>query len=69
MWALRDYGFRALIAPSFADILRANCFKNGLLPIVLGDADVERPDALRAVAPAGCDSISARNILLRRLER
>ncbi len=34
-WALRDYGFRALIAPSFADIFYNNCFKNGLLPIVL----------------------------------
>jgi len=36
-WALRDYGFRALIAPSFADIFYNNCFKNGLLPIVLED--------------------------------
>lgn len=35
-WALADYGFRALIAPSFADIFYNNCFKNGLLPIVLG---------------------------------
>lgn len=34
-WALHDYGFRALIAPSFADIFYGNCFKNGLLPIVL----------------------------------
>ena len=38
-WALEDYGFRAIIAPSFADIFYNNCFKNGLLPIVL-DADV-----------------------------
>jgi 3-isopropylmalate/(R)-2-methylmalate dehydratase small subunit len=37
-WALEDYGFRAIIAPSFADIFYNNCFKNGLLPIVL-DAD------------------------------
>lgn len=34
-WALEDYGFRAIIAPSFADIFFNNCFKNGLLPIVL----------------------------------
>mgnify|MGYP006098206525 CR=1 FL=1 len=34
-WALEDFGFRAIIAPSFADIFYNNCFKNGLLPIVL----------------------------------
>ncbi len=34
-WALKDYGFRAIIAPSFADIFYNNCFKNGLLPIIL----------------------------------
>ena len=39
-WALADYGFRAIIAPSFADIFANNCLKNGLLPIVLGDAEV-----------------------------
>ena len=38
-WALADYGFRALIAPSFADIFFNNCYKNGLLPVVLG-ADI-----------------------------
>jgi len=38
-WALLDYGFRAVIAPSFADIFFNNCFKNGILPIVL-DANV-----------------------------
>ena len=41
-WALADYGFRALIAPSYADIFFNNCFKNGLLPIVLPDASVDR---------------------------
>jgi 3-isopropylmalate/(R)-2-methylmalate dehydratase small subunit len=41
-WALADYGFRALIAPSFADIFFNTCFKNGLLPIVLPDAAVDR---------------------------
>ena len=36
-WALQQYGFRAIIAPSYADIFFNNCFKNGLLPIVLPD--------------------------------
>jgi len=39
-WALEQFGFRALIAPSFADIFFNNCFKNGLLPIVLSEAQV-----------------------------
>ncbi|TCK09443.1 3-isopropylmalate dehydratase small subunit [Marinobacterium mangrovicola] len=41
-WALDDYGFRAVIAPSFADIFYNNCFKNGLLPIVLNDSQVDQ---------------------------
>jgi 3-isopropylmalate/(R)-2-methylmalate dehydratase small subunit len=41
-WALDQYGFRAIIAPSYADIFFTNCFKSGLLPIVLPDADVAR---------------------------
>ncbi len=40
-WALEDYGFRAIIAPSFADIFYNNCFKNGLLPIRLDEAVVD----------------------------
>lgn len=40
-WALEQYGFRVIIAPSFADIFFNNCFKNGLLPIVLAEQDVE----------------------------
>ncbi len=39
-WAIDQYGFRALIAPSYADIFFNNCFKNGLLPIVLPEAQV-----------------------------
>ncbi len=39
-WALLDYGFRCLIAPSFADIFFNNCFKNGMLPVVLQPAEV-----------------------------
>jgi 3-isopropylmalate/(R)-2-methylmalate dehydratase small subunit len=48
-WALDDYGFRAIIAPSFADIFFNNCFKNGLLPIVL---DKEVVDGLFAEVEA-----------------
>ncbi|MBN3726127.1 3-isopropylmalate dehydratase small subunit [Burkholderia sp. Ac-20379] len=40
-WALEQYGFRAIIAPSFADIFFNNCFKNGLLPIVLSEQQVD----------------------------
>ena len=46
-WALEDYGFRAIIAPSFADIFRSNCTKIGLLPVALDD------DSVRAIADAG----------------
>jgi 3-isopropylmalate/(R)-2-methylmalate dehydratase small subunit len=41
-WALADYGFRALVAPSFADIFQTNCLKNGLLPIALTESQVDR---------------------------
>ncbi|MFQ3201420.1 MAG: 3-isopropylmalate/(R)-2-methylmalate dehydratase small subunit, partial [Zhongshania sp.] len=40
-WALEDYGFQCVIAPSFADIFFNNCFKNGVLPVVLPAAKVE----------------------------
>jgi len=40
-WALLDYGFRVVIAPSYADIFFNNCFKNGILPIVLDEATVD----------------------------
>ncbi len=41
-WALEQYGFRALIAPSYADIFFNNCYKNGLLPVVLPESQVAR---------------------------
>jgi 3-isopropylmalate/(R)-2-methylmalate dehydratase small subunit len=41
-WALQQYGFRALVAPSYADIFFNNCFKNGLLPIRLSEREVDR---------------------------
>jgi len=40
-WAIREYGFRAIIAPSFADIFYNNCFNNGILPLVLAEATVQ----------------------------
>ena len=46
-WGLQDYGFRAIVAPSFADIFYSNCTKIGLLPVVVGDEDC------RALARAG----------------
>jgi 3-isopropylmalate/(R)-2-methylmalate dehydratase small subunit len=41
-WALADYGFRAVIAPSYADIFHNNCYKNGLLPVILPESAVDR---------------------------
>jgi 3-isopropylmalate/(R)-2-methylmalate dehydratase small subunit len=49
VWALRDYGFRCVIAPSFGNIFYSNMFKNGLLPVVIGEDDVE----------AICDEVDA----------
>jgi 3-isopropylmalate/(R)-2-methylmalate dehydratase small subunit len=46
-WALEDYGFRAIIAPSFADIFRSNCTKIGLLPVQLDE------ESVKAIADAG----------------
>src|SRR3712207_5692703 len=51
-WALLDYGFRAVIAPSFADIFANNCTKNGIVPVVLSEEDVTRL-AKRAVEAPG----------------
>jgi len=41
-WAIEDYGFRAILAPSFADIFFSNCFKNGLLPITLSSETIDQ---------------------------
>lgn len=72
-WALADFGFRVLLAPSFADIFFNNCFKNGLLPIELAAERIEAlfrtasgPEALRiavdlprqTLTPAGGEPIS-----------
>ncbi len=50
-WGLEDYGFRVLLAPSFADIFFNNCFKNGLLPIRLSEETVEELFARTAKYP------------------
>ena len=50
-WALEQYGFRALIAPSFADIFFNNCFKNGILPIVLPESQVAQAVRRSACLP------------------
>jgi 3-isopropylmalate/(R)-2-methylmalate dehydratase small subunit len=47
-WALLDYGFHAILAPSFADIFYNNCFKNGILPVTLPDAQID--EVFRRVA-------------------
>lgn len=55
-WALDDYGFRVVIAPTFADIFFSNCFQNGMLPIRLAEEDVD--ELFRRVATAaetGCE--------------
>ena len=64
-WALADYGFRALIAPSYADIFFNNCFKNGLLPIVLPDEKVDRLFA----DVAASDMYAAIDLLADKLDR
>lgn len=51
VWALEDFGFRAVIAPSFADIFYNNCFKNGVLPIYLSEEQVEQLFAKVAADP------------------
>jgi 3-isopropylmalate/(R)-2-methylmalate dehydratase small subunit len=56
-WALEDYGFRAVIAPSFADIFRNNCFKIGLLPVEL------RAESVRALMDAVLDDPTTRIVV------
>jgi 3-isopropylmalate/(R)-2-methylmalate dehydratase small subunit len=52
-WALHDYGFKAIIAPSFGDIFRNNCYQNGMLPVQLTESQV-RELMDRAKARPGC---------------
>ena len=55
-WALAEYGFRAIIAPSFADIFFGNCCQNGLLPVVLPEAQVQELLARARPRPRGYDA-------------
>jgi 3-isopropylmalate/(R)-2-methylmalate dehydratase small subunit len=50
-WALLDYGFKCIIAPSFADIFYSNCFQNGILPVVLPQETIDRIMAAAAGQP------------------
>jgi 3-isopropylmalate/(R)-2-methylmalate dehydratase small subunit len=56
-WALLDYGFRAVVAPSYGDIFYNNCLKNGLLPVVLSTHEVDRLFADAAAFPGFCLTI------------
>lgn len=66
VWALRDFGIRALIAPSFAGIFGGNCLKNGLLPIVLEDAVVQKlfADVLSQPGYQVCVDLSQQTVTL-----
>jgi 3-isopropylmalate/(R)-2-methylmalate dehydratase small subunit len=64
-WALADFGIRVILAPSFADIFFNNCFKNGILPIVLGGATIDQlfnlatgPEALRIAVDLPAQSLT-----------
>ena len=63
-WALLDFGIRCIIAPSFADIFYNNCFKNGILPIVLPPAAVDRLMALAQQAATLSIDLNAGEIRL-----
>jgi len=72
-WALADYGFRVLIAPSFADIFYNNCFQNGILPVRLSEQDVHelfaralgQPDYRLTVDLGDCTLADAQGLALR----
>ncbi|WP_323140711.1 3-isopropylmalate dehydratase small subunit [Massilia phyllosphaerae] len=64
-WALAEYGFRAIVAPSFADIFYNNCFKNGILPVVLDAATVARLFGAVEAAPGYALDISLAEQVLR----
>jgi 3-isopropylmalate/(R)-2-methylmalate dehydratase small subunit len=54
-WALAEYGFRAIVAPSFADIFYGNCCQNGLLPVALPESAVAELFRRAAASPGGYD--------------
>jgi 3-isopropylmalate/(R)-2-methylmalate dehydratase small subunit len=62
VWAIKGLGIRVIIAPSFGDIFRANCYQNGLLPIVLAEEEVNELAALAATGPPITVDLEARQI-------
>src|SRR6202795_682563 len=65
-WAVLDYGFRSIIAPSYADIFYNNCFKNGILPVTLPDAQMdelfrraEKTEGYRLTVDLGTQTLTA----------
>jgi 3-isopropylmalate/(R)-2-methylmalate dehydratase small subunit len=65
-WALLDFGIRCVIAPSFADIFHGNCFKNGILPVVLPAAVCEQLMADAALGPNARITVDlARQVVVR----
>jgi len=58
VWALRDFGVRVVIAPSFGDIFRNNCFNNGVLPLQLAQQDVDTLFAIVQSQPGICAQVS-----------
>lgn len=65
VWALWDYGFRSILAPSFSDILYNNCFKNGLLPVVLPEPLIEELLTRCAATPGYRLSVDLLNCAVR----
>jgi 3-isopropylmalate/(R)-2-methylmalate dehydratase small subunit len=65
-WALLDFGIRCVIAPSYADIFYNNCFKNGILPIILPQEDV---DQLMQDASSGANAVIAIDLENQKIER
>ncbi len=63
-WALLDFGVRVVIAPSFAEIFTNNCFKTGVLPLVLGDAEVERVIAYAGTGQEVCVDLARQTVAL-----
>ena len=64
-WALRDFGFKAIIAPSFADIFRANCYKTGLLAVTLPDSQVRHLIDLVSEDPTALVSVDLERQVVR----
>ncbi|MFM7537434.1 MAG: 3-isopropylmalate dehydratase small subunit [Acidimicrobiales bacterium] len=64
VWAIQDYGFDAVIAPSFSDIFRNNCTKNGLVPVVLPEEIVRRIQAAVQANPAVVITIDVHRLLV-----